>query len=435
MSRQPTPVSQLRLLVSTDASHGAAWAALRTAAFAHDACEVDGAGQRLFLFQQPLAALRFCLECLGEPRLAATRLAVHLDDVRLSETDGDWRERGAPRWLASGNGLGQLQRLLQDPGTPRLRFSKAAAELVKRAAVGSELAMLGWQPSRPGGEGAGWLSPRWQGDDGAGADGDATAMPAIPVALAADQPLPHRPHWWLVGEPSTRGQLHAWRLRQQKTGLCGHAWEARSESGLAELQARLDAQQQLSALGLAQVALAISDSHVQAPPYFIACQWLGVVPLQAGCSVQPATLGLIVPALAQLASGLATANRRGFAHGLLSTDDLFIGTGFGQPSLQIDGLRAYTAEALGSAVERDLQALAGVLFRLALGGLEREPGPFWESQIADPAVRALLRACLDPAHLAPIRSLEHFANALHRLTPSADDSTKAAAPRVPWWRR
>jgi hypothetical protein len=435
MTALPAPGTDLRLLVGA-ADSDDAWPQLRAAAFEFGALEVECAGRRIFVFEQPLAALRFCLSVTSTHALP---IAIDLDRIELTATPDAWRNAGAPRWLARSPGVALLDRLLADPAPAPLRFSPAAAALVQRAAVGSDLASLAWlnlsmDAAEQDGRAA-WYSPTFDAGNAVASQRASTPSAATPSGeLALGQPLPDRPHWWLTSGPRALGPLSGWRLRQQKTGQPGHAWAGSSDAAQQLLRARLDAERRLAAAGLAAPLLPSTDSRLQTPPYFIASAWLGVEPLLDWWPRQPDPLPLLIPALARLAHGLAAAATQGCAHGALHDDDLFVAGTADGPQLRIDGLRACADAERDAAGARDLQMLADLLFRLALGGPSEQPGPFWEGRIANALLRELLRACLDPLHPAPISRMDALADRLLSVAETATPPPALHAPRR-WWMR
>jgi hypothetical protein len=449
MSRTPTPYSNLRLLLAVEAPSAELWAQLRQAIFQFGTKQADCAGRPLFMFEQPQHALQFCLRWQHTDPSLGLRLALHVDRAQLSENDADWQACGGPRWQLDSPASSVLAQLLRAPGRAVLRVTPAAVELMQRAAIGSGQAGIRWKDGAHFTVAAGVLGPAWRTPVGdASSDDDDSVEPTTSAPTAIDdspsevgQPLPDRPHWWLEAGPRIVGPLHGWQIRHGKTRQRGHAWLARNEAGQHELRARLDAQRRLLDAGLGAIVLPASETRLDAMPCFIASHWIGVNQLAETWQRAPIPLPTLCDALARLADGLLDAHALGCAHGALQADDLFVDSDDDERvQLSIDGLREIAADDRDAAIDSDRRALAMLLFRLALGGPDSEPGPFWYHQIESAALRGLLAAALDPADPNPITTMEALAAALAQLgsdmrSDGADTDDGPAHRSRPWWRR
>ncbi len=412
----------------------------RRLAFDAGACEAECGGRPLWLFADALALLRVCA-ALATSSAGVLRIVVHADRVELVEQAPAWQVLGAPRWTVQTPGADVIDALRRIESPIAVRFSPTAADLARRAAVGCELPPLQWR--------VGDLDPELQpAPDWVGlhfgtpltGDGDKPAIAMVrseaidpELIPTAGHPLPDLPHWWLLEDPDNDSPRRA-RLRHQKTGQLGCAWFAGGD-GAQELRERIAAQRAAQGTPVAELLVPLSDCRLDRAPRFVVAHWIGIEPLIDRWQRQPLSPDALFAAFARLFRQLAAAQAQGLAHGQIDDRDLFFDSDRG--ALRITGLRRFELAAdAAEAAGDDAHALLMLLFRLALGGPDRHPGPFWEADLVGPEVAALIRACLDPSHPAPVRGHLATADAIDDLLQRRTRAASAPAPSTRrWWRR
>lgn len=416
-----TPSSNLRTLIKVRlvADESCHWPKVQSLLFAHSGRQVDVAGQSVFVFDHGADALRGLLSL--PTVIGKGRVAVHVGDLAVQPVAPEWLDLGAPAQVASGSGFDVLERLLDACAPGQRLLSRTAEVLLQRAARGQHLVMPGTWPCRVG-----------AGEDAINA---LSLEPvASRVALADElplqitrQPLPNRPHWWLDTPLPDLGPLQRGLLHNHKSGQYALLLMAHNDEGRQYLHELNAAQQQCAALR--NLGLDPGDGELGTLPAFMVSGLSGRRLLSQS---DPIIVEPSVPELMRaVAQSLSLAHANGCAHGALDSHALAIGH---DSSIRLHGLRQLPMPMLQTCQMADIRALARLLFGLFAKALDEPLPPFWERRITLPQTRALIAACLDPAHEQPVTSIAGFIEALDTLTSSGPISP-APKKTVRWWAR
>jgi tRNA A-37 threonylcarbamoyl transferase component Bud32 len=384
----------------------------------------------------------------------AGRAGIHLGEVFLWENEADHVALGAKQWEVEGPARTSVAQVMALAGAGQTLLTGTAYDLARRALVGSE--DLGYRvawcshgiyrfphakgeltvhevgrqgstrfmaPSRGPGESKDPLTSKVI------RDGKVAWQPAVGLAI------PHRPHWIVERrlDESTFGEV--WLGVHRKT-RDQHAFHFCNQDQLPRLARQLPIARYLrEVLEDPDFIVPILDCHIAEAPFFLESEYVNGRTLPGWCKehvgLDKVPKAVRFELVAQLADALAAIHELGITVGnLVPCNLLIVGSGISEaPRLLLADLslasvsktalprllpaadkgppvpppyrapeaaREYADAREMRTASSDLYALGVILYQLAVGDLERCPGPFWQRDLDDELIREEVAGLLEP---------------------------------------
>jgi class 3 adenylate cyclase len=384
----------------------------------------------------------------------AGRAGIHLGEVFQWENQGDHVARGAKQWEVEGPARTTVAQVMALAGAGQTLLTSTAYELARRAAVGSE--DLGYRVAwRSYGvysfphsnveltvhevgrqDSTCFMAPSWgPGESKAPLITQVTREGKEAWKPAVGQAVPQRPHWLLERtlDESSFGEVWLGVHRETRDQ---HAFRFCDLDDLPRLARQLPIARYLrEVLEDPGFIVPILDCHIAEAPFFLETEYVNGRTLTGWCKehggLEQIPNAVRFELVAQLADALAAIHQLGITIGNLVPDNLLVvGSGISDvPRLLIADLSLasvnnpalprhlpaadqgppvpppYCAPEAASEVadaqevrtaSSDLYALGVILYQLAVGDLDRCPGPFWQRDLDDELIREEVAGLLEP---------------------------------------